>query len=246
MRFFLPLLFILFSVSVPAQSGKQKKILYESYLQQADSAFVQKDYAKAKEQYKLALGLKPKEEFLKSKISECDQRAAVQSVEYRKLVKQADSCFEKKKWEAAKNLYLQATAVKPTEPYARDQAKTCNYNILAANAIAQKYSESIRLGDSCFANKSWSCAKANYQAALNTRPGEKYPAERIKTCDTKINTVVNNEQYAIYISDADAKFDGGNFSYAKMLYELALGAKPDSQYAQERIKLCEAKMKEGQ
>lgn len=246
MRFLLPLLFLLFSVSLSAQGKKQKKQLYQSYVQQADSAFGQKDYAKAKEQYTLALSMKTDDEYSKGKISECEQRATVQTAEYRRLVKQADSCFDKKNWDAAKVLYLQAVAVKPSEPYARDQSKTCNYNILARNAIAQKYTQAIRLGDSCFAIKSWSCAKTNYQSALNIRPAETYPVAQIKICDSKISSAAKQEQYAISIADADAKFDAGNFSYAKSLYEQALSVKPDSQYAQERIKLCEEKMKGGE
>lgn len=247
MRLFFPLILLLLTAPVlNAQSKKEKKQLYRNYIAAADSAFAKKDYQTARLNYEKASALNSKEEHPKNRITECDRLIPVQNAEYKKLVRRADSCFEIKAWDCAKDFYLKAVSVKPTEPYARDQAKTCNYNIVAKNAMEQNYKNAVRLGDSCFAIKSWACARTNYQSALNIRPEEKYPADRLKLCDEKMKKEVVSERYAIVIADADSRFDAGNYSYAKTLYEEALSIKPDSLYAAERIKLCNEKLKGGQ
>jgi hypothetical protein len=241
-RFLLGILLLLLPSLAFSQSGKKKKELYQQYIKTADSAFALKDYARAKEQYLLASGMKPKEEYPKSRVTECEQKAAVQNAEYRRLVKLADSCFDKKSWEPAKTYYLQAVTVKPTESYAREQAKTCNYNIVARNAMAQNYTKCIRTADSCFASRSWACAKAQYEAALAIKPGEKYPTERLAACNKNMSTAVSAEQYAMLIDEADRKFDAEDYRGAKVKYQDALAVRPNDPYPAKRIALCEEKL----
>ena len=240
----LSLLLLLFlPFLLPAQSAKKKKALYQSHLQAADSAFDGKDYVRAKSEYQQAAEMKPKETYPQERITECDKRAAVQNVEYKKLVHRGDSCFEQKNWDAAKTFYLQASSVKPAESYARDQAKTCNYNMVARNAMAQNYARAVKTADSCFAIKSWSCAKAQYETALSIRPNEAYPKAQLAICDQKMSNAVNAEQYAMMIEDADRRFDAGDYRGAKVKYQDALAAKPDDAYATKRIALCDEKLK---
>jgi hypothetical protein len=165
-----------------------------------------------------------------------------QGVEYKKWIIKADSAFAKQDWVTAKTYYLKANETKPSEQYPADQAKNCNYQIVAKQAMEDLYKEQIRKADSCFSAKSWSCAKANYEAASRTKPEMPYPKARAAECDKKITSAVDKERYDITISDADRQYDAGNYARAKQLYEEALQFNPGAKYATDRVKLCEEKI----
>lgn len=224
-----------------AQSKKDKK-LYAAYIVTADSAFDAKNYLFAKDKYKAASAIKPKEQYPITRVAECDSKYITQTADYKKLIAPADSAYEKKDWITAKTYYLRANAVKPHDQYSSDQAKNCNYQIVAKQAMEERYKEAIRKGDSCFNAKSWACAKSNYEAASRTKPEQQYPKDQILKCDKSITPVVNKERYDITISDADRQFDAGNYTRAKELYNEALTFNPGAKYALDRIKLCDEKL----
>ncbi len=204
-----------------------------------DSSFDAKNYSFAKDRYKLASAIKPNESYPTTRMNLCDKMAIEQGVEYKKYILLADSCLQMEDWPNAKAHYLRAHDVKPTEQYAADQAKNCNYKILSAVALNDLYEEQVQRGDSCFNAKSWACAKANYEAASRTKPEVQYPKDRALECAKKITPVVNEERYQLTITDADAQYAGGNYLRAKQLYQEALTFKPGSKYALDRIVLCD-------
>lgn len=239
---FLPLLFLLVLPFTLSAQNKKDKQRYAEYIVSADSAFDAKNYSFAKEKYKLASAIKPKEQYPLTRISECEKLFATQLAEYKKWIRQADSCFERQDYITAKTFYLRANSVKPSEQYATDQAKNCNYQIVAKKAMEERYAEAVRMGDSCFNSKSWACAKANYEAASRTKPEQQYPKDRIAECEKKITPAVNKERYDIVIADADKQYDAGNYARAKELYQEALVFNPGAKYALDRVKLCDEKI----
>lgn len=238
----LSLLLLLFLPFFAIGQNKKQKKQYATYIATADSSFDARNYTLAKENYKLASAIKPKESYPTTRMDLCDKMAITQGVEYKKFILLGDSCFEKKDWVTAKTYYLRANSVKPQEQYASDQAKNCNYQIVAKQAMDDLYKENIRRGDSCYNMKSWSCAKANYEAASRTKPEEQYPKTRIAECEKKIVPAVNKERYDITVSDADRQYDAGNWVRAKQLYEEALTFNPGAKYALDRIALCDQKI----
>lgn len=241
MRFIPLLLLLVLPVLASGQSKKDKK-LYAAYIASGDSSFDLKNYTFAKTKYKAAAAIKSKEQYPVDRVALCDKLIVTQGVEYKMWIVKADSCFEKQDWINAKTYYLRANSVKPSEQYASDQAKNCNYQIVAKQAMENLYAENIRRGDSCFAAKSWSCAKANYESASRTKPELDYPKQKIVECEKKITPAVNKERYDITISDADRQYDAGNWARAKQLYEEALTFNPGAKYALDRVKLCDEKI----
>jgi hypothetical protein len=241
MRTLLLLLLSALPLFAVAQSKKDKK-QYADYIVSGDSAFNAKNYSFAKQKYKSAAAIKPKESYPTVRMNLCDKMAIEQGVEYKKYILLGDSCYAKKDWENAKTYYLRASTAKPQEQYPTDQAKNCNYQIVSGHAINDLYEEQLRRGDSCYNARSWACAKANYEAASRTKPEEPYPKTRAADCAKKITPGVNKERYDITISDADVQFAGGNYLRAKQLYEEALTFNPGAKYAIDQIALCEQKI----
>lgn len=243
MRTLILLLLVFCASAVNAQSKKQKKE-YALLIVSADSAFKLKNYPFARDKYVKAAAIKSKEQYPNDRIAECEKLIVTQNAEYRKIILIADSCYEKKNWGEAKKYYMQALSIKPFDQYASDQSKNCNFAIVAAAALESRYHETLSKADSCYRIKSWSCAKANYEAASKMKPDQDYPVRKIKECESKMTVVVDQERYAISISEADRQFDAGNFVAAKRNYEEALNFNPGATYAKQRIELCNQKITE--
>ena len=218
MRFITTIILLITPFLSYGQNKKDKK-RYSQYIVSADSSYNVKNYKLAKEKYTLASAIKPKEQYPITRIDLCNKMLIAQGVEYKKYILLADSCLLKEDWVNAKMYYIKASAAKPQDQYSSDQIKNCHYHILSAVAIDDLYEEQLRRGDSCFVARSWSCAKANYEAASRTKPEEQYPKDKVFQCKEKIAPVVSEERYQLIIGDADAQYAGGNYLRAKQLYE---------------------------
>lgn len=235
-----------------AQAAKDKQ--YADLLKDADAKFAAKDWAGAKNVYTQASGIKPAEKYPKDQIALCDKNAAADASaaatdkKYNDLLKQADDKFAAKDWAGAKGFYTQASGVKPSEQYPKDQLALCDKNIaddkLAADKAAQekKYADAIAAADAKFDAKDFVAAKAKYTEASGLKPAEQYPKDRIKACDDEIAKAGVDKQYADLVKQADTKFAAKDWAGAKALYEQASTVKSAEQYPKDKIKECDDKL----
>jgi len=245
MRYLLLTLLVLCTSIANAQSKKKQK-QYSLLIFSADSAFQLKNYPFARSKYVKASSTLSKEQYPKDRTLECDKLIISQNAEYKKIIPLADSCYVKENWIEAKKYYLQALGVKPFDQYASDQAKNCNFAIVAAEALESRYQETVKKADSCYRYGSWSCAKASYEAAVKMKPQESYPAQKIKECDTKMLKQVDQERYAIAITEGDQLYDAQNYKAAKLKYIDAVNINPNAVYPKERIAECDQRINEDQ
>jgi tetratricopeptide (TPR) repeat protein len=110
----------------------EKKVLvlqkaYEAKLSIADSLFIIKEYANAKQVLLDALKLKPNENYPTSKINEIDNIVAenykISKLSYDEYIKEAEQFFSSKMYDRALKAYQEALKILPNERYARTQAK---------------------------------------------------------------------------------------------------------------------------
>ena len=105
-----------------------------------------------------------------------------QDTAYTKLIYKADSCFKGKEYYKAINYYYKAEEKRPYEMYPKDRIAWLNEQIkyYVQDSV---YKISIKDADYCFTKKDYFGARNYYQQALNAKPQEKYPADRIKELD---------------------------------------------------------------
>ncbi|MCK6640083.1 MAG: hypothetical protein L6Q81_08350 [Bacteroidia bacterium] len=220
-----------------AKSGKDKQ--YNDLIAKADEKFKAEDYATAKPLYSQASAVKTEEQYPKDQIKICDEKLALVSTEkkYADLIKQADTKFGALDWAGAKALYTQASAVKTTEQYPKDQIAKCEENIAKAGTD-KSYNAAIAAADAKFKLSDWAGAKAKYEEALSIKSGEAYPADQIKKCDENIANAAN-KKYNDAIAAADAKFNTSDWAGAKKLYQDASAMRPAEQYPKDRIAACD-------
>ncbi|MEO5643625.1 MAG: hypothetical protein ABIQ40_07545, partial [Bacteroidia bacterium] len=216
---------------------------YQDLVKQADAKFTTKDFSGAKGIYQQASDVKPTEQYPKDKIKACDDELAkdVKNKAYNDLITSADAKFTAADWQGAKDIYLQASAMKPAEVYPKDKIKACD-DKMAGAAKDKLYTEAISEADKKFEAKDWVNAKAQYGVAAGIKPTEQYPKDKMKACDTAIANEAKDKAYTDAIAAADVKFDAKDFTGARIKYSEASGLKPAEQYPKDRIKLCDDQM----
>ena len=216
---------------------------YTDLIKQADTKFTAKDYSGAKDFYVQASAVKVSEQYPKDRIKACDDALAldVKNKAYNDLIASADAKFNTSDWQGAKNIYQQASTMKPTEQYPKDKMKACD-DKMAGAAKDKQYNDAIADADKKFAAKDFTNAKTKYQEAAGIKTTEQYPKDRIKACDDAMNAAAKDKLYADAIAAADSKFTAKDFSGARSKYAEASGIKPTEQYPKDRMKLCDDQM----
>lgn len=194
------------------QLEAQLKAKIESYNQKiaiADKLFANKKYDKAIVTYLDAKNINSTEKYPDEQIMKINQLIQNEQDKLEKQYKQAlangDDFVNSKNYEEAQKSYDKALQLKPNDNEA--QAKITELkNLIAQNkanqqelaAINTKYQKLIKSGDNFFNKNDFVSALAMYKNALRVKPQEKYPKQRIATCENKI------KQQKV-LADAEAK-----------------------------------------
>ncbi|MCK4661582.1 MAG: hypothetical protein KAT68_01850 [Bacteroidales bacterium] len=218
---------------------KAKEEAYKNAITAADADFNLKKYISAKSYYEKALTFLPYQEYPKKRLRELNKLIAENEEieqQYNKYITEADNAFNVKNYKNAKANYNNALEVKPNEIYPKTKLDEINKIIADQQGKDVAYNEALKSGDIYFRENKYESAKSEYQNALNLKPNELYPKERIE----KINSILSKHQdiknnYNTAIINADLEFNNKNYSVAKTGYENALSIKSDEQYPQAKI-----------
>ncbi|WP_460023919.1 hypothetical protein [Marinifilum fragile] len=246
---------------------------YLKLIQSADEYFESEKWNSAARDYHGALKLKPEEQYTQSKIdeieailAELERKANAKSElksQYDKLIEIADKQYANEEYDFAVLKYQEALELMPKESYPKTQIKRIEV-ILERRAIAEKkeqelnlkYSEELEKAEDFFKNEQFSVARHHYKAALEIKPKETYPKEKLEEINERLQALKNAEQeaiannptnfekklsiikereYAELIQKADNAFQNSQFTVSKVMYERALGMF-DREYPKKQLK----------
>ena len=221
---------------------------YMSLIASADRLLASKTYAEARTKYTEALGLKPSEQYPKTKIAEID--AALDAIakqqalddQYQGLLAEGDKLLAEKSYDPAKLKYQSALGLKPSEEYPKQKIAGIDdilADIAKQKALDEQYAAVIGKADQSLAAKAYDDALSSYNAALILKPSEQYPKDKI----TEIGTIkadiaaqkALDDRYAGMIAGADKLFASKSYDNAKKGYNDALALKPAERYPQDKI-----------
>ena len=238
---------------------------YNAAISSADKAFTTAQYREARQFYNQALNVKPDEVYPKNRIQEIDgiveaqaqsererkQQAyldslrTVQQVAFNLKLEQGDGFMQEMEYEQAITAYQEAIQILPDKSNevnlkindARDQIRILQEQ-------QQNYNQTIVLADQYFNDDDLQNALISYQEALNYKPDENYPKERIRSIQMTIQT--RDANYAEAIRQGDELFVAENWFNAKDKYNEALLIKGDETYPAEQIAWIDQRIKEQQ
>ena len=213
--------------------------LYAQTITDGEQLLTDKKYQEAKNAFVKATKLKPTEKLPKEKIGEINKilnQILTQKSLYDKMVYNADRFFYSKDFINSKSKYEEASLMFPDEQYPKDRLKEIEKLMAAKDYKEKAYTFSIKMGDSLLAKQLYTDALTYYKQALDLKPTEIYPNNKILeiykfTSDTK----TKEELYSRTLAEADRKFNAKDYDRAIDMYKSALTIKPDEKYPNEQL-----------
>ena len=245
-----------------ARLEAEKKALDDKYIQlisEADQYFNDQNWNSALTSYSKALAIKTEESYPKGRIDEIEsilsdikkkeEEKMALANQYKSLVGEADKMFSQEEYMAAVGKYEEALELKPGESYPKNQIKRIEVILekqeragRKQKELDEKYLAEITKADEFFNGEDYSVARYHYNSALNLKPKEKYPQEKLDEIKAKLKALKQTEEealaakpnnfernlmiqkekeYADLIEKADDAFSGQKYAVSKALYEKA-------------------------
>ena len=165
---------------------------------------------------------------------------------YNQIIAKADELFKNEQYEEAINYYEKAIDLDPYNDYPDKQIMQCEKLIAQKRNAETNYNKFIAQGDNLFNKQNYINAKTAYQNALNIKPAEQYPKQKLAEIDKLIadkaakekaeaEAKAKEEQYKAAIAKGDAALAKQNFDEAKTAYNQALSIKPNEQYPKQKL-----------
>ena len=241
-----------------AAMGIEKDRNYQQTIDEADRLINENELVAAIGKFRDALDIKPQEQYPIMRIEEI--RGMISSQQdaqkaYEEAVANGDREFRRESFDLAKTAYNEATLAKPAETYpgkmiAKIDSITDTRARLAAEAEqaererlaaleAEKerlYNEAITNADNLFGQNEYENARTEYRAALNVKPDETYPQQKIDEIATLLAQLsAAQKAYEEAVANGDREFRRESFDLAKTAYNEATLAKPAETYPGEMI-----------
>ncbi len=221
---------------------------YNQFVETADKLLADKSYALAKLQYQAALKSKPLEAYPQSRIREIDialqdiQKQKALDDQYSAALQKADQLFAEKSFILARKEYQDAGTIKPNEQYPKEKiAETDKFleEIAARKALDEKYKSILSIADKFFLDQTYELARTEYQHALDLKPEEQYPKDKIASinkieADNAAKKSLD-EQFSQVIVNADKLFSEKKYDQAREEFQHALDLKPAEAYPKTKM-----------
>ena len=213
------------------QSDQQK---YDAALAGAENFFKSADYEAALLGFKSALAIKPSENYPQGKITEIEKllnRKTSQKEAYDIAIKNGDQSLSEKKYDVALGQYSNALSLLPGEKYPSQKIEEIKAFTGKQKESDENYKKAIADADKLFKQDKFADAITVFTKALELKPEEAYPQQKITEAQTKLATSKNkNESYATAIANGDRLFSEYKYSQAAEAYELARSLNSFSEY----------------
>lgn len=249
---------------------KALDLKFNEFIKDGDNLLKRKKYLAAKTAYQSASDLKPEEVYPQSQIQEIDrilmnqkeiaedkaQKEAEKKLldeKYTALLSSADQFLLEETYEKAKQIYTEASVLKPEETYPKDQMVKIDRIVkdkrLAAGELAKQkdlndqYKSFVSQADAQMETKDFDNALTNYQLGLELKPKEAYPKQQLKKIKLAIAEKAKqvlalkslNAKYERFILMADEMFSKKTLDDARLNYNKALELKPNADYPRSQL-----------
>ena len=239
-----------------AQQGVDEQ--YTQLIEQADNMLALKNYEDARGKYTEALQIKPKEQYPKDKLVEIASTLAEIARldrQYKDLIAEGDRLFAREDYGDAKSTFAEAAQLKPEETYPPEMMDKIDGLIAEQERLAQaaaeaeaarltaiqaekdkNYNDAIARADELYAAENYEESRNEYRAALNIKPEESYPQQRINEIGTVLSQLsAAQKAYEEAVAEADREFRREGWDAAIAAYNTAKQAKADETYPGEQL-----------
>ena len=207
-----------------------KKGTYNNLIKGADRLFFSDEYVEAREQYREANYLFPKEKYPLDQITMINEILGLRD-KYVKAVTRADQLLQNKDYEGAMLEFRNASGFNPDEAYPKEKIREIE-SLMAKNEKRQKDLEDQRRKE--LADEEIAMTEKEYQEALAAYQKEKIFEIKADSAELAAETAMEN-QYLDAISSADIALGAKEYQKALADFQAAKKLKPGEVYAEKKI-----------
>ncbi len=231
----------------------RQQTAYKKVADEADRLYIAKNYMAAREKYQEAQKIWPEKNYPAEMISKVDEQLADQrqhlEQNYRTAIAQADSLFKLQEMKNARAQYNLALNLKPDAVYPQKQLKAIDSWFKKQQQLLQaNYRKVIHSADSLFDLKAYEAAREKYSLAQKTRPGDPYPAKRLKEIDDRLAALAKQKeieaQYQTLVKEARQLQAAGHFDLAISKYRDAQALKNTDKFCSQQIEKIKQQLAE--
>ena len=230
--------------SLNEASSQQLKI-YDELIVNANNYYQQSIFDEAYALYVKANGIFPNEQLPKQRMIEIENRRSLENKNqqlFQEKMTQAEEFFRNKYYREAVETF-NAARIYTKDPGIIENRIHMIDSILTIEQLAEtRYLDAIKNGDIAFNTGDYENSRAAFQEALNIRPEQSYPSEKIAS----INQIFANRKAAIEsaynqaIGDADKLLAAEHYEESIKAYQRALEHIAADSYALSKIEYAQA------
>ncbi|MDD4755960.1 MAG: hypothetical protein PHG29_07755, partial [Prolixibacteraceae bacterium] len=221
---------------------------YDQLIKEAETEYRNEQFLNALDGYQAASQIFPKEQYPRDRIAEindllgmlmlANEREKALAERLETLIKQGDRQFEQEQYEEARNSYQRALSVSPGHSHATQRLDEIN-KILKQLILDREYQNLITSADNAFNEVLYAEAQKFYEQALQLKPAESWPKQRIeeiqRIMQQQVADAEKQKNYDESIFQAELMFQKQFYDKAISFYENALTYKPGDSLATTKI-----------
>ncbi len=182
---------------------------FQAAVQIGDRLFEEGNFSEAKEQYSIALTIKPDDKSVREKSVNTDKKATekVAMLKEFDIVKaEADKLFDAKNYTQSIDKYKQAQLLNPKDTHTASRLHEAETILAKQKALDDNYNQIITEADDAYMNREFTTAKDKYAQASKLKPAESYPKSMLERVDESIkNKAVNDAEQEKQLAEKQKK-----------------------------------------
>lgn len=218
----------------PADEAKFKQAV-----EKGDLSLTENNFISAKEQYGIALQIKPDDRITREKMLQVEKLAEEKNTndkKYQSQIEIADKSFLAKDYTTAREQYEVAEKLNPDQKYPKTKISEIDAMLANQKSVNDAYDKAISEADDAYMNKDYSLAQVKYEQASKIKSGESYPRSMLERVVESIGTQQKSKAtYNEVIVQADGIFNKKDYEGSLISYQNALKIMPDEKYPTEQI-----------
>ncbi len=228
------------------QAVKQKN--FDQLIKDADALYQRGEYQMALMKYMDARSLFPEKAYPNDRVSELqdlvkalqmtDKQKAELEQKYKDAIAKANGLFDQKSYTEARPVYEEALQYKPGDVYANGRITEID-QLLALLEKQKQYKDLIAQADKNYQAKNYDQAVTLYTQAKQAVPDETYPQKQLDLINQAKQQQAKADQldkdFNQAIQTAGLEVQQKDYPQALDSYKKALGLKPDSKLAKDKI-----------
>ncbi|MFV0290550.1 MAG: hypothetical protein ACK5IJ_06570 [Mangrovibacterium sp.] len=231
---------------IDALEAEQNRLIslenqYLAAMKDGNLLFSNEHYENAITLFEKALEFKSNDAEARKRIADSKKAIVLRNehANYASVITAADSAFQIKDYELARQQYKKALTMMPSEEYPKQQNSKIDQLLIAQEKekIKAHYDSIIAIADAAFQAKDYTLARQQYKQSLTIITSEEYPKQQNSKIDQLL--IAQEEakikaKYDSIIAIADAAFQAKDYTLARQQYKQSLAIMASEEYPKQQ------------